>query len=73
MCCDPINGNDYSVNFRLNGSLAERAGVTEYTRIEVDVTTNGNVKEDEIERKTMFVADKTQTNVTQNNKQRQDE
>jgi hypothetical protein len=49
ICCDPIGNNDYSVNFRLGSLPTEPTAGGGYTRIEVDVTTNGNVRENEIE------------------------
>ena len=49
ICCDPIHGNDYTVNFRLDDSAsAETPPKTAYTFIEVSVRTDGLVKEDKI-------------------------
>jgi hypothetical protein len=67
VCCDPIHGNDYSVNFRL-AALGEATDAGGYTRIEVDVATNGSVREDDIEWKKIPGVNGSETEMTDREK-----
>jgi hypothetical protein len=48
VCCDPIGGNKYSVSFRLAAPFAGKPSTARYALIEVDVSTNGTVAENEV-------------------------
>lgn len=45
VCCDPPNGNDYGVTFRLTNSARKAPGDKTYWQIQVNVSTDGIVKE----------------------------
>ncbi|HTY87349.1 MAG TPA: hypothetical protein VMB80_07785 [Candidatus Acidoferrum sp.] len=48
VCCDPLGGNNYSVNLRLASPLVEKSSITTYTLIEVGVGANGTVEESDV-------------------------
>ncbi len=50
VCCDPMEGNKYSVSFRLAAPFVGKPSTATYTLIEVDVSANGIVAESEVRR-----------------------
>ncbi|MEI6195768.1 MAG: hypothetical protein WCS42_15720 [Verrucomicrobiota bacterium] len=48
VCCDPLNGDKYSVNLRLCSPFVGKTSPMTYTMIEVNVSTNGTVEEKDV-------------------------